>query len=182
MRPGFPPEPTQSLWMPDALAARGARLRWLTAQDLHWLRELYAGTREDEMAAVPWTPAQKRHFLDQQFDAQHRHYLQRYGNADFLAVCDLGDRPLGRLYLQRTTPAHLIVDVSLFPHARGQGLGTALIAAIQRQAMAQGCGVMLHVLQQNRRARRLYERLGFVAGGGRAPPYLRMDWEPARVS
>ena len=43
MRPGFPPEPTQSLWMPDALAARGARLRWLTAQDLHWLRELYAG-------------------------------------------------------------------------------------------------------------------------------------------
>ena len=102
MRPGFPPEPTQSLWMPDALAARGARLRWLTAQDLHWQRELYAGTREDEMAAVPWTPAQKRHFLDQQFDAQHRHYLQRYGNADFLAVCDLGDRPLGRLYLQRT--------------------------------------------------------------------------------
>ncbi len=41
---------------------------------------------------------------------------------------------------------------------------------------------MLHVLQQNRRARRLYERLGFVAGEDRSSPYLRMDWEPARVS
>ena len=176
MRPGFPPEPAQSLWTPAALAARGARLRWLTAQDLPWLRELYAGTRADEMAPVPWTPEQKRHFLDQQFDAQHRHYLQAYGSADFLAVCDRGDRPLGRLYLQRIAPTYLIVDVSLFPAVRGQGLGTALIGAVQEQAAAQGCGVMLHVLQQNPRARRLYERLGFVAGEEGHSPYLRMDW------
>ena len=41
-------------------------------------------------------------------------------------------------YLQRTAPTYLIVDVSLFPAVRGQGLGTALIGAVQEQAAAQG--------------------------------------------
>lgn len=181
MSPGFPPEPAPPLRSHDTLAVQGASLRWLTAGDLAWLRELYAGTRADEMAPVPWTPAQKRHFLDQQFDAQHRHYLQAYGSADFLAICDADGQPLGRLYRQRTAPAHLIVDVSLFPAARGQGLGAALIGAVQRQAAAQGCGVMLHVSQHNPRARHLYERLGFVVGEA-GSPYLRMDWTPSAVS
>lgn len=182
MSPGFPPEPAAPMRVSDLLTPPGARLRWLTAQDMPWLRELYASTRADEMAPVPWTPAQKRHFLDQQFDAQHRHYQQAYGNADFLAVCDPDGRPLGRLYLQRSAPAHLIIDVSLFPAVRGHGLGTALIADVQRQAAAQGCGVMLHVLQHNPRARRLYDRLGFVVGEQGASPYLRMDWTPSAVS
>lgn len=153
-------------------------LRVLGEDDVAWLRDLYASTREEEMAAVPWPPAQKRAFLDQQCDAQHRHYLQTYADADFLAVCDVADKPLGRLYLRRGAQDHLIVDISLFPFARGQGIGTALIRAMQQQAAAQGCGLTLSVLWQNPAARRLYERLGFVAIDG-APPYVRMEWRAA---
>ncbi len=174
----FPPEPLPGFRTPDALAARGVQLRGLRENDLSWLRDLYATTREEEMAPVPWPQAQKRAFLDQQFDAQHRHYLHVYADADFLAVCDVADNPLGRLYLRRGATDHLIVDISLFPLARGQGIGTALIRAVQRQAAAQGCGATLSVMQQNPGARRLYERLDFVAVDG-APPYVRMEWRAA---
>jgi hypothetical protein len=31
----------------------------------------YAGTREQELAALPWDAAQKAAFVEMQFDAQH---------------------------------------------------------------------------------------------------------------
>jgi ribosomal protein S18 acetylase RimI-like enzyme len=159
-----------------ALADRGVMLRSVVDDDLPWLRDLYATTREDEMAQVPWSAAQKRAFLDQQFGAQHQHYRAAYPGADVLVVFD-ADGPLGRFYLQRSPPDHLVVDISLFPRARGQGIGGALIRAAQEDAAVQGRGMTLHVLQQNPAARRLYERLGFVAS--EAPfPYLRMAWQP----
>lgn len=148
--------------------------------DLPWLRALYASTREEEMAQVPWSDADKRDFLAQQFDAQRRHYLQAYAEVDFLAVCEAG-APVGRLYLQRRPPAHLVVDISLFPGMRGRGLGSTLLRAAQAQAMADHCGMTLHVLQHNAGARRLYERLGFVAIEA-AFPYVRMEWCPPPIS
>lgn len=174
----FPPVRHDHFVVCGAHGMAGMSLRWLGEDDVSWLRDLHASTREDEMAPVPWPPAQKRAFLDQQWDAQHRHYLQVHADADFLAICDVADRPLGRLYLRRGATDHLIVDISLFPFARGQGIGTALILAVQRQAAAQGCGLSLSVLQQNPAAWRLYERLGFVAVDA-APPYVRMAWRAA---
>lgn len=49
--------------------------------------------------------------------------------------------------------------------ARGQGIGTRLLAAIKDEALARGCtSVRLDVIDSNPRARALYEREGFVAG------------------
>lgn len=159
------------------LTERGVTLRRVGQEDLPWLRDLYATTREDELAHAPWSPAQKRVFLDQQFGAQHQHYQAAYAAADFLAICDMRG-PLGRFYLQCSPPDHLLVDISLFPWARGEGIGEALIRSAQQEAAAQDRGMTLHVLQQNPGARRLYERLGFVAS--EAPfPYLRMAWHPS---
>ena len=46
--------------------------------------------------------------------------------------------------------------------ARGQGIGTALMAAIGDEAAARGYGqVRLDVIDSNWRAKALYERLGF---------------------
>lgn len=48
--------------------------------------------------------------------------------------------------------------------ARGQGLGAALLAAIEEEARVRGYGyVRLDVIDSNWRARALYERLGFLA-------------------
>lgn len=175
----FPPERPGRMAIPALLAERGFSLRWLRDDDLPWLRDLYATTRAEEMAPVPWPEAAKRAFLDQQFELQHRHYLAHYGDADFLAVEQEGRGPVGRYYLRRAMPGHLLVDISLFPEVRGCGLGGALISQSQRDAAVLGRGMQLHVLKANAGARRLYERLGFIADGGDGG-YVAMRWSPTR--
>jgi GNAT superfamily N-acetyltransferase len=63
----------------------------------------------------------------------------------------------------------LAVDVAM----RGKGVGTRLMAAVFDWACARDFqSVSLEVVDTNPGARRLYERLGFVAVGTRRCPYL----------
>ena len=110
--PPFPAPTGTGPATPPTLVARGFALRAAMPTDLPALRRLHADTRADEMACVPWPAGLKQSFLDQQFDLQHTHYLQHYGDADFLVVERDGE-VLGRLYLQRKAPEHLVVDISL---------------------------------------------------------------------
>ncbi len=58
----------------------------------------------------------------------------------------------------------LMDGVCVATHARGQGVGTALLDAICKEAKARGYAqVRLDVIDSNPRARALYERVGFVA-------------------
>jgi ribosomal protein S18 acetylase RimI-like enzyme len=177
----FPAERLDRMQTPALLAERGFSLRWLRDGDLPWLRDVYASTRAEEMANVPWPPQMKRNFLDQQFALQHAHYLQHYADTDFLAIERIGvdgsARAVGRYYLQRVAPEHLIVDIALSPELRGQGVGRILIETSQHEAQAQGRGMHLHVLKQNSGARRLYERLGFIVTHD-TDAYHHMRWLP----
>lgn len=179
MDPPFPAPRRDHLQAPPVLAERGIALRWLDAADGDWLRALYADTRAQELALVAWPDAARQAFVDQQFSLQHRHFVTGCGAAEFLAACR-GPTPLGRMYLERAAPVHRLLDIALFAHARGQGIGSALIAAAQRDAAARGASLRLHVLLHNSDARRLYARLGFEPAG-EAVPYLRMEWrDPVR--
>lgn len=174
--PDFPAGP-DAIDQPRALLAHGARLRAAHANDLPWLRTLYASTRSDELAAVPWPESAKRAFLDQQFALQHAHYVREFAAADFLIV-ETGQGPAGRLYLDRSAAPHVLVDISLLPERRGHGLGTILVAHAQALAQAAGCALSLHVLHANPAAQRLYARLGFVATGS-SQTHLAMQWQAA---
>lgn len=173
----FPPERADCMQTPALLTERGFSLRAARDADLPWLRDLYATTRAEEMASVPWPDIAKRSFLDQQFGLQHQHYLAHFGDADFLAVEHAQRGPVGRYYLQRAAPDHLIVDISLFPVMRGQGIGLALIEASQHEARRLGHGMQLHVAQHNAAAQKLYERLGFSITH-LTNPYHHMRWAP----
>jgi GNAT superfamily N-acetyltransferase len=172
----FPPERPQRLRTPLSFLAHGLSLRSLRDDDLPWLRDLYASTREEEMAQLPWPDAHKRAFLDQQFTLQHRHYLLHYPGSDFLSIEREGTGPIGRYYLQRKAPAHLVIDICLFPDQRGDGIGSALIRHSQAEAAALGRGMRLSVLRGNHTARRLYERLGFTVGQDDGGTHLAMTW------
>ncbi|MDH5822685.1 GNAT family N-acetyltransferase [Luteimonas sp. RD2P54] len=178
----FPPPPADPLPTPAALAARGLALRAAADADLPWLRLLYAGTRADEFAPLPWPDAVKRAFLDQQCAAQHAHYLAHFADAQFLLLDGPGG-PCGRLYLLRRAPEHRLVDISLLPEWRGRGIGGALVAAAQADAAALGRGLALHVAHANPGARRLYARLGFRAdAAAESATHLAMRWRPAPLS
>ena len=131
----------------------------VTPEDNDFLLDLYADTRADELAAVPWSEEQKRAFLRQQFEAQDRDYRGRHPRASFLVVkCD--GRRAGRLTVSRLDSEVRIVDIVLAPGFRGRGIGTALLGDVITTASEHGLPVTLHVERWNP-ARRLYERLGF---------------------
>ncbi|HEU0152876.1 MAG TPA: GNAT family N-acetyltransferase [Arenimonas sp.] len=176
--PPFPARDRPVAGTPAYLLDRGFRLRAAGDADLPGLAALYADTRAEEMAGVPWPQVAKQGFLDQQFQLQHRHYVTHYADADFMVVEREG-RLCGRYYLQRTPPEHLVVDISLLATFRGQGLGAAMIRATQAEAAALGCGVGLHVVRNNTGAWRLYQRLGFEDCDGGTATHQRMRWPPA---
>lgn len=149
--------------------------RPITVDDLSFLSQVYASTRTEELAVVPWTDAEKTAFLQMQFEAQHAYYQQHYASADFLIVLS-ADTPIGRLYLYRTSEEIRIVDIALLPAYRGQGIGSKLLGDILAEARQTQRRVRIHVERFNP-ALRLYQRLRFVEIGEHGVYYL-MEWLP----
>jgi ribosomal protein S18 acetylase RimI-like enzyme len=146
--------------MPPPVAAAAAfdiTYRPETDADLPFVAALYASTRADELAATGWPDEMRAAFLEQQHRAQHAHYRAVHPDGEWLLV-ERGGAPVGRLYLAAQDDMLLIVDISLLPAMRGTGLGTAILTDV---LAAEARPVQLHVERTNR-ARRLYERLGFV--------------------
>jgi GNAT superfamily N-acetyltransferase len=160
---------------------RQLRLRWAVDADLPALRALYATTREQELAPIPWAQAVKNRFVDQQFALQHHHYLTHYADADFLVVDSCAELA-GRLYRWRAPEdappgeSDIVVDICLLPHWRGRGIGQVLLRAILAQAAERGREVCLHVHTTNLRARQLYEQLGFACAA-QAGLHVEMRWK-----
>ena len=120
---------------------------------------MYASTRAEELAAVPWDDGQKDAFLRLQFEAQDAWYRENYPQASFDVVV-AGGEPIGRLYVHRGREEIRIVDIALLPEHRGGGVGTSLLRDLLAEADAAGKSVTIHVERLNP-ALRLYERLGF---------------------
>jgi ribosomal protein S18 acetylase RimI-like enzyme len=144
-------------------AQAGLTFRRMTEADLPFLARVYASTRIEELAAVPWTAEQKAAFLDMQFRAQHQDYQQNYPLADWLIAAHAG-ADVGRLYIERCPSEHRIIDIALLPAHRSQGYGTALLRDVMDEAAACGKAVSIHVEKVNP-AMRLYRRLGFKTTG-----------------
>jgi RimJ/RimL family protein N-acetyltransferase len=177
--PAFPLGRDDAMRTPALLHERGFSLRPLGNDDLAWLRDLYAASRAEEVAMLPWPDSAKRAFLEQQFALQHRHYMKHFADADYLAIEHRERGPVGRYYLQCVAPDHLIVDICLVAELHGQGIGSTLIRQSQEDAAALERGFYLHVANHNGAARRLYERLGFRAEGDGSGSHQPMRWVPA---
>jgi ribosomal protein S18 acetylase RimI-like enzyme len=130
-------------------------LRPARPDDRELLYGIYASTRVEELANVPWDDEAKEGFLRAQFDAQDRWWREHYEGASFDVVLVDGE-PAGRLYTFATEDEIRIVDIALLPAFRGSGIGSALL----RDVLADGRRVTIHVERMNP-ALRLYERLGF---------------------
>ncbi|RKG98839.1 N-acetyltransferase [Corallococcus carmarthensis] len=151
-------------------------LRPATPDDDAFLFTLYASTREQQLAAWGWTPAQGEPFLRMQYQAQARHYAAKHPPEGH-AIIERDGAAVGRQWLVRTPAELLLVDVALLPSQRGAGLGTHLLNAMQAEAARARVPMRLHVTRDNP-ALRLYTRHGFtpVPGSDPASPYLELQW------
>lgn len=148
-------------------------LRPATRDDDALVHRVYASTRADELARVGWSEAQLALFLKMQHDAQQRGHAQQFPGAQ-LSIVNHDGEPAGTLHVERTSEAIRLVDIALLPSFRGAGIGAFLIKELQAEALKAGIPVRLQVALGNR-ARRLYERLGFVRNGG-GEVYEAMEW------
>lgn len=139
------------------------RLRPIVEADRETLYQCYASTRIEELAAVDWTEEAKERFLRMQFHAQSVHYQQHYPTALFqINLAD--EQSAGRLYVDRWEQEIRIVDITLLPPFRGQGIGSSLLGSLIEESIASNKPLSIHV-EKNNPAMRLYRRLGFLPIG-----------------
>jgi ribosomal protein S18 acetylase RimI-like enzyme len=143
--------------------------------DEAFLQQVYASTREVELARVPWSAEQKAAFCRSQFLAQHTDYQRNYPAADYLVI-EHGGVPAGRLYVDRRENAIHVTDIALLPVHRGAGIGTKLLHDLQEEARISGKALSIYVEKFNP-ALSLYERLGFRPMEDQGV-YLLMEWRP----
>ncbi|MDH3254334.1 MAG: GNAT family N-acetyltransferase [Acidobacteriota bacterium] len=142
----------------NSRAALPVGFRPVIDSDFPFLEALYASTRED-IAALSWSAEDKQQLMSMQFRAQHEHYRRSFPRAQFDIIL-WQDRPVGRLYVDRTSEEHRLIDITLLPDSRGRGLGSAVIEALLEEAARARKSVRLRVEPHNPAAR-LYQRLGF---------------------
>ncbi|WP_425104209.1 N-acetyltransferase family protein [Ancylobacter sp.] len=170
MKPFDPPpgpDDDPSVAGPASSGCPHLSLRPETPDDAPFLAALFASVRGPEFEGNGWPEEVRDAFLAQQFRFQSAHYAHHYADADF-SIVERHGAPVGRFYLHRGLTDHRIVDISLLPEARNQGLGGALLDIACAEADRLGRVASLHVDKSNP-AQRLYARKGFIRVGESGP-------------
>ncbi len=161
----------------DIMLAGGGvvALHPVAPEDEAFLLDLYASTRADELAQVPWSAEQKQAFVRMQFDAQRREYDARFPDAEY-DVIRLDGQPIGRLWIGRDATQIRLLDIALLPEAQNRGVGGALLRLLIAEARQTGKQLRHMVFMSNQNAKRFYERLGFrvIEDLG---AYQHMEWQ-----
>ena len=143
----------------ESPAPQNITLRPVGPDDHEFLVAVYASTRTEEMALVPWTNEQQQAFIRSQFMARQDHYAQKYPAASHdVIVCN--NRPVGHLYVARLDHEIRIVDITLLTAERNFGIGSYLIKQLLDEAKSTGKVTRIYVEEFNP-SLRLFERLGF---------------------
>jgi ribosomal protein S18 acetylase RimI-like enzyme len=142
-------------------------------QDEAFLYELYRTSREEEVSGWGWSESDKHAFLHMQFRMQQRSYELQYPSHETRIIL-VADQPVGRIMSAALADALHLIDITLMPAFRNQGIGSSQIRSLQRRAEMERVPLRLSVLHGNP-ARSLYERLGFHAKESDGM-YVRMEY------
>lgn len=149
---------------PTSANSTGAvTLRPAQPEDESFLIAVYGSTREQELAMTPWTAEQREAFIRFQYTSQLTHYQTEYPQAEQSVIMLsglLGEQPVGRIYLDRREVEIRILDITLLPQYRGQGIGTPIIRRVMGEATRDGKDVSIE-LDSFEKSHGLFERLGF---------------------
>ena len=153
------------------------RLRPVEAADGEFLLGVYAASRADELALVPWDEEGKRAFVRSQFEAQGAQYRERFPDAEYDIILYRG-QPAGRLWIGRAPEQIRLLDIAILPEFQNRGIGAALLNSLVAESERSGLPLRHMVFKLNTAALRFYERFGFkqIEDVG---AYLHMERVPA---
>lgn len=141
------------------------RLRPATPADHPFLRELHHRAYREVVT---------RQFGSWDERAQDEWFEKGLHEAEF-SVVEVGEAAVGTVALKRDPDCVHLVELQILPEHQRRGLGSALLAAVCERARSDELPLRLRVLHENHRARRLYERHGFVVTGT-IPTHYLMEW------
>lgn len=153
-------------------------LRDRTEADHAFLQALYLSTREDLQQALP-DPALLQQLVAMQQTAQETGFRYWFPQARQLLVLRSG-LPIGRVVVDPGPQALRLVDIAITPQARRSGAATAVLAALQANAVAQGLPLCLAVAHTNHAAQSLYRKRGF-ATASEDDLLAQMVWQGAHA-
>ena len=94
-------------------------------------------------------------------DFQRRYHKEHFDPAGTqIVVCQGSD--VGWIEVSRKDERITIVDICILPEFQNMGLGSFILRSLLKEAKERGLIADLGVFKTNPRAKRLYERLGFV--------------------
>jgi GNAT superfamily N-acetyltransferase len=151
----------------------GVTLRPAGPDDRPFLFLVYASTRCEELLPLGWDAEATQSFLRTQFEHEDRDWHLHQPGAECMVVLREG-RPVGRLYLARSAQEIRVMDLTLLPEHRGQGIGTSLIASLLDEARRTRRTVRMNVGRSSPMGE-LCRKLGFLPAATRGGTWL-MEW------
>ncbi|XOV88088.1 MAG: GNAT family N-acetyltransferase [Pseudomonadota bacterium] len=146
------------------------RIRTLEAADWRDYKQIRLSALQDSPDAFGSTYERSARIPDSDWQARVGSLDARF---DLPLVACLGNRFVGLAWgrIEPEAPQHAhLYQMWVDPAVRGRGIGQQLVEQVIGWARQAGCKTMvLQVTEGDRPARRLYERLGFIATGALVP-------------
>ena len=149
-------------------------LKPIESGDESFLFQIFAATRAEEMARVPWDNSLKQAFLWSQFQAQSEQYRIKYPAGDFSIIL-LDNQPAGRLYLGRLDDQLRIIDLALLPEFRRQGIAGKIMADLMAESRQKQKPIRVYVESFNPTLSWFF-KLGFQKIDGDEVYYF-LEWQ-----
>ncbi len=146
------------------------RLRPATPADDDFERALFVSARGPELAVLP--EERRAPLLEMQFRAQRATFAGRV-----VRIAEREGRRVARVVTGGSRDELHLVDLVVDPAARGEGLGSDLVAGLQRDARR----VVLEVRRDRPELVAWYRRLGFEPTTGGDELTLKMAWARPEV-
>ena len=150
------------------------QLRPVTPADDEFLVSVYAASRAEELAQVPWSDEQKTAFVRWQFGLQKNEYEATYPNQEHCVIL-VDDQPAGQIWISRDDANIRMLDIALLDDFQNRGVGTVIVGRLIDEAIRTNKLLRHMVFVLNENAKRFYERLGFVVFE-EVGAYHHMEW------
>ena len=95
-------------------------------------------------------------------DAVQAGFFAREWAPERYEILEIEGRPVGCLAVEEFVDRLFLVEIRISPEFQGRGIGSSVIQLEIARARALQKALHLQVFHKNKRARALYERLGFV--------------------
>jgi ribosomal protein S18 acetylase RimI-like enzyme len=142
-----------------------------------FLKELYASTREEDVAMWGMPEEQAGALVDMQYRAQKMQYEGQFPDA-LHEIILLDGIPVGRLMTTRSEEEVFAIDIAILTGYRSRGIGAIVFKELMREAEASNRPLNFSVLVSNHKAIKFYKRLGMDFIGDTGSHYI-LRWQPA---